>query len=260
MTFYRTGTTKAMVLGSTDLTFYKSDGSTTAATIGANGLVVSVGEIGGISITSTKMSSDGFEFNSNGHFTLGSSNRGKISYDGTKMDINANTIEMGASSQGSYLLLSDGVNRTTNNDTFVMHDFIVRKTGIYMALNNTTSGNNIVGDASDGFSSNNKLKIIGSSSIRYKDHIRDMTFDDAKAILNIKPVWFKYKDGYLWEGDELLGKPIPGFYAENVEEAFPVGVYHRDGLVENWEARRIIPAMLMLIQHQQKEIEALKER
>ena len=79
-------------------------------------------------------------------------------------------------------------------------------------------------------------------------------------MLDLNPVWFKFKDGYMEKGDELEGKPVLGFYAEDVEEILPIAVYHNeDGTVENWEPRRIIPAMLMLIKHQQQEIESLKK-
>ena len=88
-----------------------------------------------------------------------------------------------------------------------------------------------------------------------------MPLEYARKILNIRPVLFRYKDGYLAANDECIGKEIPGFYAEDVEEHYPQGVYHNgDGSVENWKPDRLIPAMLRVIQEQQKEIEDLKNK
>ena len=104
------------------------------------------------------------------------------------------------------------------------------------------------------------IKQTASSSIRYKNPVEDMSYDYAKQVLDITPTIFRYKYGYLEEGDESAGKEIPGFYAEDVEEHFPIGVYHNlNGTVENWKPERIIPAMLRIMQEQQKEIQRLKE-
>ena len=62
---------------------------------------------------------------------------------------------------------------------------------------------------------------LSSSSKRYKDHIADMTLEEAQKILDIPVIWFKYKDGYLNKTDWLNGKKLPGFYAEDVYSCFP---------------------------------------
>ena len=56
-----------------------------------------------------------------------------------------------------------------------------------------------------------------------------------------------------------------GFIAEEVAEIFPIATDYetdKDGnrVVENWNEKYIIPAMLRLIQNQHKEIETLKLR
>lgn len=90
---------------------------------------------------------------------------------------------------------------------------------------------------------------LSSSSKRYKDHIGYMSTGEAEKILDIPVVWFKYKDGYLRSDDAFVGKPIPGFYAEDVEEHYPVAVQrNEDGSVEDWNYRTLIPAMMKLIQ------------
>lgn len=89
-----------------------------------------------------------------------------------------------------------------------------------------------------------------SSSKRYKNHISDMTLEDAMKVLAIPVVWFDYKEGYLAEDDPLNGKPVPGMYAEDVAKYYPAGAYNNEeGLVENWNERMIIPAMLKLLQN-----------
>ena len=95
---------------------------------------------------------------------------------------------------------------------------------------------------------------LSSSSKRYKNHVSDMTEDEAKSILDIPIVWFKYKEGYLNTKDWLYGKKIPGFYAEDVFEKFPEAAQlNEKGEPEDWNYRTIIPAMLKLIQELYKE-------
>ncbi len=97
---------------------------------------------------------------------------------------------------------------------------------------------------------------LSSSSKRYKDHIGYMSTGEAEKILDIPVVWFKYKDGYLRSDDAFVGKPIPGFYAEDVEEHYPVAVQrNEDGSVEDWNYRTLIPAMLKMIQTMHSDID-----
>lgn len=79
-----------------------------------------------------------------------------------------------------------------------------------------------------------------------------MIYDNIRAI---PVVWFNYKEGYLAEDDQMNGKPVPGMYAEDVAKYYPVGAYNNEeGLVENWNERMIIPAMLKLLQNLYKRI------
>lgn len=87
-----------------------------------------------------------------------------------------------------------------------------------------------------------------SSSKRYKDHIKDMPEEDVAKLFEIPVVYFKYKDGYLDASDKKNGVPIPGFYAEDMEQAFPDAVRYEDGKVEDWNYRTLIPAMEKQIQ------------
>ena len=109
--------------------------------------------------------------------------------------------------------------------------------------------------------SGGELRGQSSSSRRYKDHVSSVTLEEALRVLDIPVINFRYKDGYLADGDEMEGKAIPGFYAEDIEGLVPIAVYHnKDGQVENWQERVILPLMLKVIQEQQHEIDELKRR
>lgn len=123
-------------------------------------------------------------------------------------------------------------------------------------LTHVTKGGHLV-FASDGAT----LAYLSPSSKRYKDHIAEMSLEDAEKILDIPVVWFKYKEGYLEEDDLRNGKPVPGFYAEDVYEHFPDAAdLNADGTVEDWNYRELIPPMLKLIQEQDKKIKTLEQQ
>lgn len=108
---------------------------------------------------------------------------------------------------------------------------------------------------------NNYVYKLSSSSKRYKKHVKNMTSSEAERLLDIPVVWFEYNEGYLAPGDRFEGKPLPGFYAEDVYDAFPEGaMLNESGQVEDWNYRTMVPAMLKLIQDQQKTINNLIER
>lgn len=102
---------------------------------------------------------------------------------------------------------------------------------------------------------------LSSSSKRYKKHVKNMTSSEAERLLDIPVVWFEYNEGYLAPGDRFEGKPLPGFYAEDVYDAFPEGaMLNESGQVEDWNYRTMIPAMMKLIQDQQETINSLNKR
>lgn len=124
----------------------------------------------------------------------------------------------------------------------------------FRGIGSTTGGTYLVAQGNL-----NSIAKRSSSSKRYKDHIRDLDDEEALSILDIPVVVFKYKDGYLVKGDLLEGKPIPGFYAEDVEEVDPILCqYNLDGSVEDWNYRTMIPYMLKTMQIQQKRIDNLQ--
>ena len=108
---------------------------------------------------------------------------------------------------------------------------------------------------------NNYVYKLSSSSKRYKKHVKNMTSSEAERLLDIPVVWFEYNEGYLAPGDRFDGKPLPGFYAEDVYDAFPEGaMLNESGQVEDWNYRTMVPAMMKLIQDQQETINSLIKR
>lgn len=98
-----------------------------------------------------------------------------------------------------------------------------------------------------------------SSSKRYKDIGDAISEMDIDNWYKIEPVWAKYKDGYLAEGDENEGRYLPMFIAEDVEEHFPQAATHVNNQIEDWNYRMMIPAMFAMIKQQKSEIDNLKE-
>ena len=106
-----------------------------------------------------------------------------------------------------------------------------------------------------------------SSSRRYKHDIEDLTLEEARKLLDVKPRTFKYNDDFLTPDDERVGKDVPGFISEEVSEQLPIAVDHdSDGNCEMWNVNVLVPCMLKLIQDQEEriatleaEVKALKE-
>ena len=98
-----------------------------------------------------------------------------------------------------------------------------------------------------------------SSSRRYKDIGESIIPSEIEEWYKIEPVWAKYKDGYLAEGDENEGRYLPMFIAEDVEKHFPEAATHEHGQVEDWNYRMMIPAMFAMLKEQKSEIDNLKE-
>lgn len=99
------------------------------------------------------------------------------------------------------------------------------------------------------------------SSKRFKIHNSFMGEQDVEKLYNLRPVYFKYKPGYLREGDQDCERIIPGFYAELVEKYFPEAVrYDEKKRVADWDPKKLVPAMLKLIQLQKEQLDRQEER
>lgn len=100
-----------------------------------------------------------------------------------------------------------------------------------------------------------------SSSKRYKKHVSFINDTDVKKLYELRPVYFNYKEGILDDDNEDCRRTIPGFYAELVDKYFPEAVVHDEkGRVDDWDVRKLVPAMLKLIQLQKEQLDRQEER
>ena len=154
------------------------------------------------------------------------------------------------SSTGGALTVKNGLHLYTNVNTDSSgFDDGTERFKIF-GLGHVSSGGHLVFD-SDGAT----VSYLSSSSRRYKNHIRDMTDNDIQNLYKLPTVFFVYKPGYL-EKDSAV--PIPGLYAEDVEQYLPLATRYQNGLIEDWNERAVIPYLIKAIQLQHEEIEALK--
>lgn len=180
--------------------------------------------------------------------------------------------EIMAESQIEFYL-ANGIDSKANPYTPIVSDYYY--TTIYNSfrcykgeatLDELTSKSTKLLDVSQNTNAYNLLLMIdgtvtrsASSSKRYKDIGESIIPSEIEEWYKIEPVWAKYKDGYLAEGDENEGRYLPMFIAEDVEEHFPQAVTHMNGQVEDWNYRMMIPAMFAMIKQQKEEIESLKQ-
>lgn len=156
------------------------------------------------------------------------------------------------SSTGGALTVKNGLHLYTNVNTDSSgFDDGTERFKIF-GLGHVSSGGHLVFD-SDGAT----VSYLSSSSRRYKNHIRDMTDNDIQNLYKLPTVFFVYKPGYL-ENDSAV--PIPGLYAEDVEQYLPLAARYQNGLIEDWNERAVIPYLIKAIQMQHEEIEALKRK
>lgn len=194
------------------------------------------GTLGGWTISSDKIQSrfagiDAMTIHSNGYLKFGTC---KIS------------------STGGALTVKNGLHLYTNVNTDSSgFDDGTERFKIF-GLGHVSSGGHLVFD-SDGAT----VSYLSSSSRRYKNHIRDMTDNDIQNLYKLPTVFFVYKPGYL-EKDSAV--PIPGLYAEDVEQYLPLATRYQNGLIEDWNERAVIPYLIKAIQQQHEEIEALKRK
>lgn len=91
------------------------------------------------------------------------------------------------------------------------------------------------------------------SSKRYKDYIRDITDEDAEAILELKPVVYDYKN-------PENGRNCEGLFAEDVDELVPYAVsYDENGLPEGLDYSKLVPRLIKLVQTLDSRIKKLEE-
>ena len=109
----------------------------------------------------------------------------------------------------------------------------------------------------DKITHNNKtVAYTSSSSKRYKHDIKPLENEemDPRRLLDLPAKQFVFNEDHPMQYADMAGKALPGFIAEEVAEIYPAAAIYKDGKVESWDERRIIPGMLALIQDQEKRI------
>ena len=135
------------------------------------------------------------------------------------------------------------------------------------SLTFTTAGNVILGGNSatiprDSYLGDvaHKIAYEQSSAKRYKHDIKPIEDKrlDPHNLLSLPVVQFVFDKDHEYE--DMPGEVVPGIIAEDVERIYPNAAVHRNGKVESWDERRLIPGMLALIQEQDKKIKSLEAR
>ena len=152
---------------------------------------------------------------------------------------------------GTAFKFTSGNNDTSNNTSSVWFfggaDETSRHIGSYLVYNRTyTNAANMY------VTQNGVFGRATSSSQRYKRDIELADVNDVKGLYDLPVKKFKYKNDYLAVDDELYDKYLYGFIVEDLEDALPCAVQHKneDGttLPEMWNSNIIVPSLLKLIQ------------
>lgn len=102
-----------------------------------------------------------------------------------------------------------------------------------------------------------------ASSLRYKENVVDIRTVqdlDPKKLLDVPVRAFTYKSDYLDENDDRSGVLLPGFIAEEVAQTYPVAADLVEGVVESWNDRYVVPALLALVQDLEARVKILENK
>jgi len=91
------------------------------------------------------------------------------------------------------------------------------------------------------------------SSRKYKENISDMTEEEARKILQLNPVKYNYKSNKLPNNQY-------GLIAEDVEPIMTYPIVYKNNEADSIDYSKFVPALIKMIQIQQKEIEELKNK
>lgn len=241
MSFTNNNGTGTLTLGGSASTISMGGSTATISLCGGVGSIIAYGSIGQLQINVPSSAINAFAI---------STGSGSLIMGGGALNVhallNVNGHDIKTSNGGN--ISSDGYINAVGNVTCAK---------LITSSAETASGDNAV------ISKSGYLRRGTGSSRRYKRDIADVEDDtlNPELLYNIPVRQFVYNDGYLVEGDEYEGRTVIGLIAEEVEEHYPVAVYH-NGLnqAENWDVRYIVPPMLKLIQDQKKLIDALTAR
>ncbi len=147
----------------------------------------------------------------------------------------------------------------TSTNSIQSGTFLRAITNVYAEGHATTSSAaNCFIQASDG-----RLYRSTASSEKYKHDIVDLIDVpelNPKKLYDLPVHAFRLNDGYLDADDDRNEALMPGFIAEEVDAIYPIASDYASGMVESWNDRIILPAMLALIQDQNKRITELENK
>lgn len=100
-----------------------------------------------------------------------------------------------------------------------------------------------------------------SSTLRFKNHIYKIDYNDAKSLLNTNVYSFRYNDnGQPKNGEEHAAIDRYGFILEDMEKTFPMAVeYDEKGLPNSWCVQIVVPTMLAIVKEHENKISKLEE-
>lgn len=167
----------------------------------------------------------------------------------------ADKIVLGGSTYGNHQLTVSG-NSYMNGNLYVGNDLIAE--GAYDHVG-TDAPNLMIGGAY-------KIRKTTGSAKRFKELVKPVESKDLDPVklYELEIMQYKFKNDYLSEDDQRYDKEVIGFIAEDVYEKYPIAAdcsTDKDGnvIVNDWNFRYMIPAMLKLIQDQKKSIDQLKQ-
>lgn len=135
---------------------------------------------------------------------------------------------------------------------------VVYCNNVAVQTSTTISNNNAGFNSTYGY-----IQEYSGSSKRFKhdiDSLTDEFREKIKGLYDVEVKRWKYNEDYLDKEDELFGKETFGLIAEDLNEVLPEAITHKaDGSISNYRDRNLLNAMLVLLQDQKKEIDALKE-
>jgi hypothetical protein len=176
--------------------------------------------------------------------------------------INGSNLQINSSSSVD-LVASSGFN-VTGGMSVNSGDLVVNGAGTitgalksaYTYANTVTSAANIY-MASDGI-----FKRSTASSARFKENIQDIKLVanlDPHKLLSLPVRAFSYKPEHQPDAsDSRYNVLMPGFIAEEVEEAYPLAADFDDGVPYSWNERMVVPGLLALVQELYQRIEILE--
>lgn len=104
----------------------------------------------------------------------------------------------------------------------------------------------------------NRLNRVTSSSKRYKNHVKAVVNEDLDPhkVYDIPVVQFRFNKDHLSNMfDSRYDRDVIGIMAEDVEKYYPIAADYKDGVVENWNARYLIPPILSLTQEHKSKLD-----